>query len=101
MSTWKIEKLEVQSIEGLCDVVINVHWRVIGATDTAYGSVSLPRPTGADFVPFAELTEELVVAWAKSALGSEAVAHAEATANALPPAPAPALPWAVPQEVVL
>lgn len=93
MSTWKVEKLEVQSVDGLPDVVINVHWRVFGEANTAYGSVSLPMPTGDEFIPFNELTEAVVVGWAKSALGGEAVAIAEAAANTQPPAPAPALPW--------
>lgn len=100
-NVWKVERLEVDSIEGLTDVVVNVHWRVFGETGTAYGTVSLPMPTSGDFIPFEELTEEIVIAWAKIALGEESVANAEAAANALPRAPAPTLPWAMPQEVVL
>lgn len=67
--------------EGLTDVVYNVHWIVTGTSDT-YSSTSIGTQTvtldeSTPFVPFADLTNDIVVGWTKGAMGEEQVASIE------------------------
>lgn len=67
--------------EGLTDVVYNVHWIVTGTSDT-YSSTSIGTQTvtldeSTPFVPFADLTNDIVVGWTKDAMGEEQVASIE------------------------
>ena len=83
--TWKAVSLDRQLKDGDKDnVVTTVHWQ---ATDSeidgenaykgrVYGSVGLAAP-GDSFTPYADITEEQAVAWAKAALGDDQVADAE------------------------
>ena len=83
--TWQAVQLDRQLKDGdKDDVVTTVHWR---ATDSevdgentysgrAYGSVGLAAP-GDSFTPYADITEEQAVGWAKAALGDDQVAETE------------------------
>ena len=83
--TWKAVSLDRQLKDGDKDnVVTNVHWT---ATDSevdgentylgrCYGTVGLDAP-GDSFTPYADITEEQAVGWAKSALGDDEVARLE------------------------
>ena len=83
--TWKAVSLDRKLKDGDKDnVVTTVHWT---ATDSevdeentysgrAYGSVGLDAP-GDSFTPYADITEEQAVGWAKSALGDDEVARWE------------------------
>ena len=83
--TWKVSQLDRQLKDGdKSDVVKTVHWE---ATDSAidgektyegrvYGSIGLDKPTDS-FTPYADITEEQAVGWAKSALGDEQVEETE------------------------
>ena len=67
--------------EGLTDVVYNVHWIVTGTSDT-YSSTSIGTQIvtldeSTPFVPFADLTNDIVVGWTKDAMGEEQVASIE------------------------
>ena len=67
--------------EGLTDVVYNVHWIVTGTSDT-YSSTSIGTQTvtldeSTPFIPFADLTNDIVVGWTKAAMGEEQVASIE------------------------
>jgi hypothetical protein len=67
--------------EGLTDVVYNVHWIVTGTSDT-YSSTSIGTQTvtldeSTPFIPFADLTNDIVVGWTKDAMGEEQVASIE------------------------
>lgn len=74
--------------EGLTDVVYNVHWIVTGTSDT-YSSTSTGTQTvtldeSTPFIPFADLTNDIVVGWTKAAMGEEQVASIESSiANAI------------------
>lgn len=77
--TWKIANLERETADGY---VYTAHY-AIDAFDGAYragayGSIGLER--GDNLIPFADLTEDLVIGWVKDKLGSEKVAE---IANAL------------------
>lgn len=76
--TWKISQLERETSDGY---VFTAHYTVDGNDGTynagAYGSLGLERPEG-DLIPFADLTEEMVVGWVKEKFGAEKVTEIEA-----------------------
>ena len=64
---WVVEQLDVKPQEGdLTDVVIVCHWRCNGEQDgqatSVYGTCSFTQP-GDPFVPYQDLTEQLVLDW--------------------------------------
>ena len=78
-TNWKIEELERQLADG---GVITAHYRVFASegdeTVSAYGSQNLtPDPESPDFVPFENLTEDIVVDWVKESLADVKVAQIE------------------------
>ena len=99
--TWNIEQLERSLPDGL---VLTAHWRVTGAdgqhTGTVYGSLGLPAngPASPDFVPYDQITKEMVIGWVKGAMGEGQVAAHEANVQAQidaqkTPATASGTPW--------
>ena len=97
--TWKIAQLERETSDGY---VYTVHYTVDAKDDTysagAYGSIGLERPEG-ELIPFADLTEDLVVNWLKHQLTGEKVAEIEAALQGQldeqrSPSKAAGLPWA-------
>jgi len=96
--TWKIAQLERETADGY---VFTAHYTVDAEDGTyragAYGSIGLERPEG-ELIPFADLTEELVVGWVKDKLGEEQVENIEAALQAqlneqAAPTEAAGLPW--------
>ena len=97
--TWKIAQLERETADGF---VFTAHYTVDANDGTynagAYGSVGFERPN--NLIPYADLTEEVVVNWVKEALGGqEKVDEIEAALqdqlNQLhAPTKAAGLPWA-------
>ena len=72
------------------DVVYNVHWIVTGVSDQldpqgnpyqarSIGTQVLSTDDITDFIPFEDLTNEIVVEWTKGAMGEEEVASIEAS----------------------
>jgi hypothetical protein len=64
----------------------------------AYGSIGFERPED-DMIPFADLTEEIVIGWVKDKFGDEKVAEVEAALQSQldeqrAPSKASGLPWA-------
>lgn len=95
--TWKISQLERETQDGF---VYTAHYTVDAKDDTysagAYGSIGFERPD--DLIPFADLTEDLVVEWVKAALTEEKVADVEAALQSQideqrAPSKAAGLPW--------
>ena len=95
--TWNIANLERETADGF---VFTVHYTVNAFNDTyssgAYGSIGLERPD--NLIPFANLTEEIVVGWVKEKFGTEKVAEIEAALQAqldeqAAPTKASGLPW--------
>ena len=71
--TWSVDTLERQTANG---IVYNIHYRIDANDGTyssgAYGSIGLEAPAeGDEVVPYAELTEETVIGWTKTALGGD------------------------------
>jgi hypothetical protein len=98
--TWKIAQLERETSDGY---VFTAHYTVDANDGTykagAYGSLGFERPEG-ELIPFADLTEELVIGWVKEALGgNEKVAEIEGALQAQideqrNPTKAAGVPWA-------
>ena len=72
------------------DVVYNVHWIVTGVSDQldpqgnpyqarSIGTQALSTDDITDFIPFEDLTNEIVVEWTKGAMGEEEVVSIEAS----------------------
>jgi len=82
--TWNIANLERHVSDG---VVYNSHWTVnaVRTMDTgeiynagAYGSVGFSDPEPDKFIPYEDLTPEVVIGWTQTALGGpEKVAEIE------------------------
>jgi hypothetical protein len=104
--TWNIANLERHVADG---VVYTSHWtvnaeRITTTGDTftagAYGSVGFGDPDLKKFIPYDELTPEVVIGWTQRALGGdEKVAEIEAALSARldqegTPTSESGLPWA-------
>jgi hypothetical protein len=105
-TTWIVSQMDCYpEKDGETDVVFTVHWRCNGVDEgfsgTAYGSVAVTYAAGSPFTPYADLTQDQVVGWAKDALGAAQVATIEANVAAQieaqknPPVVTPPLPWVV------
>ena len=96
--SWRIANLERETTDGY---VYTAHYTVDANDGTysagAYGSVGFQRPE--NLIPFADLTETIVVGWVKEALGAdEKVAEIEAALQAQldeqrNPTKASGVPW--------
>ena len=87
---WNCKTVDVHPTEAdHTDVVYNVHWIVTGVSDeldpegNAYQSTIIGTQTVAlnpesQFIPFDELTNEIIVEWTKEAIGEEQVTSIEA-----------------------
>jgi hypothetical protein len=97
--TWKIAQLMRETADGF---VMTAHYTIDANDGTysagAYGSVGFERPE--NLIPFADLTEEQVIAWTQEALGGdEKVAEIEAALQGQldeqrNPTQAAGVPWA-------
>lgn len=71
---WKIAQLERTLADG---VVYTLHYTVDAFDGTyrssAYGSIGLEAPEEDALIPFADLTEEVVIGWLLDKLGEEQV----------------------------
>jgi len=84
---WNVNTVDVYpEYESNSDVVYNVHWRVTKVDEeysaTTYGTQTLSTSDIGDFVPFDELTSEVVKGWVLNAMGEEEVASLEAGLDA-------------------
>jgi hypothetical protein len=79
--TWHIANLERETADGF---VMTAHYTVTAEDGTyssgAYGSLGFERPDR--LIPYADLTEEMVIGWVKDAFGAEKVTEIEAALQA-------------------
>lgn len=89
-TTWEIENVKVyNTLNGNDDVIYLVNYNLY-ASDENGSAYLLPKESKIDtsnitnFVPFADLTETIVIGWVKDALGASGVTEIEQEAtNAL------------------
>jgi hypothetical protein len=95
--TWHIANLERETADGF---VLIAHWTLSAVDDTyassAYGSLGFERPD--KLIPYADLTEQVVIGWVKDAFGAEKVTEIEAALQAQldeqrHPSKASGMPW--------
>jgi len=102
--TWSISQMDAfPEADGKTNVVFNVHWGLIGEeagfTASTYGIQGVRIDPNAAFTPYADLTEDQVVEWVKSAMGADQVAVYENSMSQkinnqiVPPVVTPPLPW--------
>ena len=83
MADWNCKTIDVYTHEhnGHEQVIYNVHWRVTKEDGdyfaSTYGSQSLNTEDIQDFIPFNEVTSEMVESWVKGAMGEEEVSRIE------------------------
>ena len=94
---WTIRQMDRLTSDGF---VVGVHYYVL-ATDgdyqaSTYGAVTYTQTEGETYIPFADLTEAVVVGWVQEALGKDTVEDSlQSQIDALKaPAQASGLPWA-------
>ena len=81
---WNCKTVDVHpQEEGETDVVYNVHWIVTGVdgdySANCIGTQVVPLNEGGTFIPFEDLTNDVVVDWTKEAMGEEQVTQIEAS----------------------
>ena len=81
---WNCKTVDVHpKEEGETDVVYNVHWIVTGVdvdySASCIGTQVVPLSEGGTFIPFEDLTNDVVVEWTKEAMGEEQVTQIEAS----------------------
>ena len=95
--TWHIANLERETADGF---VLTAHYTVTAEDGTyssgAYGSLGFERPD--KLIPYADLTEQMVIGWVKDAFGAEKVTEIEAALQAQldeqhHPSKASGMPW--------
>ena len=84
--TWDCKTVDVYpNHDSHSDVVYNVHWRLNAVSDqqdaegnnysaSVYGTHSVNADDISNFVPFADLTNDLVSGWVTSGMGDDEVA---------------------------
>ena len=100
-TVWEVANME----RNLDDIgtVFTVHYTVThfrdGEQAGAYGSIGLEAPESGTGIPYAELTEDIVIGWVKTKFGDEKIAEIEAALDAqisekLAPTKSAGVPWA-------
>lgn len=83
--TWKVENLLTKTIDGKEDYVVTAYYTTIGVDGTYEASLfNIAEFSTEDvtvFIPYADLTEEIVVGWIKETLGESGVESIEACIN--------------------
>jgi hypothetical protein len=79
--TWKVTELYTQTIEGNEDYVVIAHCETIGVdgeyTASVPNVIQFSTEEVTAFIPYANLTEELIVGWIKEVLEEEGVLDIE------------------------
>lgn len=98
-TTWKISTLDRDTDSGFVRVV---HWNASQVdgdfTASTYSTVGFTKEDGVNLIPYANLTEEIVIGWVKASLGTEGVDAVEAAlasniADQKAPKKATGTPW--------
>jgi hypothetical protein len=79
---WNCKTVDVYpQANGETDVVYNVHWVLTGVSDTYvasnFGTQIVELDSEKEFIPFDELTNDIIVEWTKEAMGEDEVSAIE------------------------
>ena len=82
--TWNFNPLEAYpTASGETNVVFNVHWQLYGSTGSYQSSVigvqGVTYETGSTFIPFEELTYDIVYNWMTASMGTASMQNYEAS----------------------
>jgi hypothetical protein len=98
---WVISQLDsIPSLDGMDKVIYTIHWRAQkeeqGFTADTYGSMQVEEADEANFIPYEEVTKQMVEEWLDAQHDTEAIeanldAQIENFLN--PPIVAYPLPW--------
>ena len=94
--TYTIAQMERNTAD---DFVVTVHWRINAVdgdyTASTYGTVGYTQESDS-FIPYADLTEEIVIGWVKDSLDTDEIEANLASQIEAQKAPATlsGLPWA-------
>ena len=80
--TWAVTALYTETIAGEQDYVIIANYEVVGVDDTYSASLSniarFSTESVSPFIPYEDLTEEIVIGWIQQDLGPDGVSNLEA-----------------------
>jgi hypothetical protein len=101
--TWIIEQMDCYPTSPQPDCVFNVHWRCNAESSsnqaTAYSVQAITYNPADPYIPYAQLTPDVVIGWVQEALGADGVAAVlsgldnQLAALENPPVVSPPLPW--------
>ena len=105
--TWAVTGMKVTQVGTESNYVVQTYWTKTGTTDagvtgTFSGATPFkPNPDQADFVPFDQLTQDIVLGWIQPIVVDAYEEHvnnviAEQIAAKINPVTEPPLPWAPP-----
>lgn len=81
---WKILNMEHKTSDGFVIEVTSAYEKQDGPGYASRIFVNeFEETAGSEFIPYEDLTEEIVIGWVKEALGADAVAETEAGVNLL------------------
>ena len=97
--TWTIVNMDRLTADGF---VVTVHYNVFATDGTynasTYGTVGYTEQPGETYVPYADLTQEMVVGWVQTSLGKDTVeASLQSQIDAqINPVQESGMPWVTP-----
>ena len=76
--SWNFNPLEVVfNEEAMTNVIDVVHWQYTGTLDdtsiTNIGTIKLAQPTPEGFIPFENVTKEMVTSWVETTMGEDQI----------------------------
>ncbi|MFY7884286.1 MAG: hypothetical protein ACOVOV_05515 [Dolichospermum sp.] len=83
--TWTVTNLYTQTIDGKEDYVVIANYETIGVDGVYSSSLQNTAQFSTEdvsvFIPYADLTEEIVIGWIKETLGENGIISIEACIN--------------------
>jgi hypothetical protein len=106
--TWAVTGMKVTRVGTETDYVVQTYWTKTGTdengnTGTFSGATPLdPNPEQTDFIPYDQLTQEIVLSWIQPVVTGSYEEHVNAQiakqiADKIDPVTEPTLPWAPPE----
>ncbi len=80
--SWKVLRMQHKTNDGFVVQVVSSYESVDGAGYARQVYMTEFTESTPDFIPYEDLTEEIVLEWVKESLGADVVAQTEAVVNA-------------------